>query len=282
MNNLFNTVRALFSSTRSGKPTVRKIRNFHSPNLGRGVDLDIYLPQGYRVNGTQRFPLVIFNDGQDLPRADFVNTLTWMWKKEVVPPFIVVGIYCGPERDREYGTARQMDYKRRGDKASQYSRFVLEELLPYLREHYRFTNEPATTAIAGFSLGGLSAMDIGWQFPEVFGSVGAFSGSFWWRSKAIDPKDPDANRIMQNIIHQWPGPADAQRFWFQTGTDDEQEDRNKNGVIDSIDDTLDVIHELKAKGYSDAAVRYLEIEGGEHDAETWGQAMPDFLDWWLN
>jgi enterochelin esterase-like enzyme len=70
------------------------------------------------------------------------------------------------------------------------------------------------------------------------------------------------------------------RFWFQTGTLDEKADRNKNGVIDSIDDTLDLIVELAKKGYRPFHdIQYLEIEGGEHNLKTWKEAMPDFLKW---
>jgi enterochelin esterase-like enzyme len=67
------------------------------------------------------------------------------------------------------------------------------------------------------------------------------------------------------------------KFWFQTGTNDETDDRNKNGIIDSIDDTTDLIKLLKGKGYAD--IVYREVEGGEHNPKTWGEVLPDFLIW---
>ena len=70
------------------------------------------------------------------------------------------------------------------------------------------------------------------------------------------------------------------KFFFECGEDDEEEDRNQNGVIDSIDDTLDLISELVAKGYDRGnAIDYLQIENGKHDIATWARAMPDFLKW---
>ena len=70
------------------------------------------------------------------------------------------------------------------------------------------------------------------------------------------------------------------KFWLQTGTKDETADRNKNGIIDSIDDTQDLIKELVLKGYvAGGDIRYLEIAGGHHDVETWARAMPEFLRW---
>ncbi|MDP4151034.1 MAG: hypothetical protein Q8943_16630 [Bacteroidota bacterium] len=51
-------------------------------------------------------------------------------------------------------------------------------------------------------------------------------------------------------------------------------------MIDSIDDTQDLIRELDAKGYEAGRdIFYLEIAGGKHDVATWARAMPQFLEW---
>ena len=61
---------------------------------------------------------------------------------------------------------------------------------------------------------------------------------------------------------------------------DEIKDRNQNGIIDSIDDTLDIIKELEIKGYENGKdIYYLELKDGRHDVETWGKALPVFLKW---
>jgi hypothetical protein len=70
------------------------------------------------------------------------------------------------------------------------------------------------------------------------------------------------------------------KFWFQAGTLDEKADRNNNGIIDAIDDTLDIISELIKKGYKPYYdVVYHEVKNGHHDVPTWGKAMPHFLKW---
>jgi enterochelin esterase-like enzyme len=61
---------------------------------------------------------------------------------------------------------------------------------------------------------------------------------------------------------------------------DELEDRNNNGVIDSIDDTIDLLRELQAKGYREGTdFRYLQLKDGKHDVPTWAKALPEFLKW---
>ena len=123
-------------------------------------------------------------------------------------------------------------------------------------------------------------MDLVWGNPSFFSKVGVFSGSFWWRKKAYEDGYDDHNdRIMQVLVREGSF-SKGQKFWFECGTNDEQDDRNKNGIIDSIDDTLDLIKELEAKGYKRGEdIEYVEIEGGEHNLKTWSEAMPIFLKW---
>ena len=55
---------------------------------------------------------------------------------------------------------------------------------------------------------------------------------------------------------------------------------NKNGIIDSIDDTQAVIGELVKKGYEkNRDIYYLELKDGKHDLQTWARAFPLFLKW---
>ena len=51
-------------------------------------------------------------------------------------------------------------------------------------------------------------------------------------------------------------------------------------MIDSIDDTVSLIHELVLKGYDrERDIKYLEINDGGHNAQTWAKAFPEFLVW---
>ncbi len=252
--------------------------NFRSVHLGRKVELDVFLPPDY-FSEKESYPVLYFNDGQDMPAIKLEQTLESLYFQNKIRKIIVVAIHCNTARVQEYGTASCPDFAKRGSQAVKYTQFITKELLPYINSRYNTLTEPKQTAFAGFSLGGLSAFDISWANPDLFSHVGVFSGSFWWRKKALDNGYTDADRIMHSIIRE-SEKRKGMTFWLQTGTEDETKDRNKNGVIDSIDDTLDIIKELKAKGYVlDKNIRYLEIEGGRHNQETWAEALPDFLEW---
>ncbi|GAB3701640.1 hypothetical protein GCM10027592_30040 [Spirosoma flavus] len=266
--------------------TVRHDDSLYSVPLKRTVELDVVLPPHYqsfaemnRQNDVARLPVLYLNDGQDLTRLRIKEVLDSLYEKQAIRPFILVAIHAG-DRIQEYGTAAQADYMSRGSKANLYTDFVLTELIPYVKKKYRVSTDPAQSVFAGFSLGGLSAFDIVFHHPDRFSKAGVFSGSLWWRSKSTeDGYRDETDRIMHALVRKGTYHK-GQKFWFEAGTDDETSDRNNNGIIDAIDDTLDLIKELEEKGYQrNDDIRYVEIAGGKHNQETWSAIMPDFLTW---
>ncbi len=250
---------------------------YPSSFLQRDVTVDFYLPQNI-VDATQ-LPLLFINDGQDLPKFNFLSMLNTMVSDGIIEPIIVVALHCGADRKNEYGTAFITDYKGRGTKAGAYTHFIFDEILPFARKKY---NLPSVRekSFAGFSLGALSALDIVWNKANQFDKVGCFSGSFWWRSRSVDDVyTEDLDRIMHQQIRAGKY-APWLQFFFQCGTLDETADRNGNGVIDAIDDTKDLIQELVKKGYQyPGNITYYELQDGKHDVPSWGLAMPVFLKW---
>ena len=247
--------------------------------LQRQVRITLLLPPGY-YRGSERYPILFLHDGQDINALHLEKTLNRMFQHQEIPPMVVAGIHAGHDRKQEYGVASQADFAGRGSKAFLHARFLTEELRPFLLAHYRLHPEPAHQFVAGFSLGGLSALDMLWHYPQYFSKVGVFSGALWWRSRDLGKGYNDfTDRIMHAEIRRGHYHAGLQ-FWFQAGTEDESSDRNQNGIIDAIDDTLDLIHELERKGYRRGRdIAYLEVAGGRHNQETWGAVIPQFLTW---
>lgn len=247
-----------------------------SEYLERTVLVNLYLPKiEYQP---EQLSVLLINDGQDLLKMPFDEMLNELYSKQEIEPIICIGIHCGPNRKMEYGTAYSADYEGRGAKAGLYSKFIFDELMPFVRKKL---NAPSfkDKSFAGFSLGALSALDIGWNHASEFRKIGIFSGSLWWRRKGYeDGYDDENDRLMHLQIrkgHFYPW----LQFFIECGALDETADRNNNGIIDTIDDALDLIVELKAKGYTDEHIRYLELADGSHDVATWAKAFPAFLKW---
>lgn len=259
--------------------SVQKNLKIHSVYLDRDVVYDIILPPNFTHKND--FNKVLFmNDGQDMETLNMEQILRNLYQNNEIEPFVLVAIHTNENRMKEYGTASMPDYKNRGNLAGKYNAFIMNEFLPHIRNNFHTSARQVDNFFCGFSLSGLSAMDITWNNPTVFSKVGVFSGSFWWRKKAYEEGyDDDKDRIMHNIIKEG-GYNPGQKFWFECGTNDEKDDRNNNGIIDSIEDTLDIISELENHGYKKPVdIVYYEIKDGEHNQKTWSEAMPVFLKW---
>lgn len=256
---------------------VTDMLTIRSKYLKRDVQLHLYLPKN--VANPSSISLLLINDGQDMAVMEYEKILRDLYHQNAIQPVVSVAIGAGKDRIQEYGVAQKKDYMGRGSRAGAYSRFIIAELLPFIKKTL-VISEFKETAFAGFSLGGLSALDMVWSHPDIFSKAGVFSGSLWWRSldQGDENYDDNLHRIMQQQIRTGRY-APGLKFFFQCGKLDESGDRNNNGIIDSIDDTLDHIKELFTKGYQPEDIAYLELDEGRHDVPTWGKAMPVFLKW---
>ncbi|WP_462253413.1 alpha/beta hydrolase [Ferruginibacter sp.] len=275
---LFSSSFLTFETMEREKMTGVIVENYvlESYFLKRDVKVDCYLPSAIQ----EPVNLLLINDGQDLVTMNFSGILENLYENESISPLLCIGIHCSADRKNEYGTAKILDYKGRGAKAGSYTSFIFEELLPFIRKKYSIQSFKEKS-FAGFSLGGLSALDIVWNYPHEFKRVGVFSGSLWWRDTDQDDVDFDetTDRIMHSQIKKG-NYAPWLKFFFEVGTLDETADRNNNGVIDSIDDAISLIDELVAKGYhKETDIKYVELQDGKHDVPTWAKAFPDFLKW---
>lgn len=157
---------------RPGTPQGRVDKaSIHSAALDGRCPLAVYTPPGYHKNGGP-YPLLIVSDGAAyldlIPLPVILDNLIAAGR---IPPVVavLVGRLDAVERDRDLSCHRP------------YTKFLAKEVLPWMRERYRVTAEPARTVVAGSSLGGLAAACAALERPELFGNVLSQSGSFLWR-----------------------------------------------------------------------------------------------------
>lgn len=247
-----------------------------SEELSQSVQVSLFLPPGFSPN--RHYPLLVLNDGQDMDSLQMDRILSEVYKHNIACHFVLAAIHAGENRLQIYGVAGIPDYKKRGNLAKSYADFVVNKVIPEVLQtcglnNFRFH------VMGGFSLGGLSAFDIAWNHPQIFSAVMASSASFWWRSKDLKAGYTDNDRIMHKVVRETPEKPTL-KVWLQSGTLDETADRNGNGVIDSIDDMLDLVQELKKHGFKEKEdLIYHEVIGGKHTLETYGMVLPYFLQW---
>ena len=225
------------------------------------------------------FNLLLLNDGQDMGQLRVKNIVDSLYNKKLILPLVVVGINAF-DRMQEYGVAGYPDYQNNGASAEKYSNFIINELLPFIKKKSAVRKFNSIT-IAGTSLGGLSAFDIAWDNADKIDKVGVLSGSFWFRDKdAADSNySNDKNRIIINKIRS-SRKRPHLKYWFYAGANEETADRDKDGIIDVIDDTKDLIDLIKKKNVCPPQdIVYTEVKEGKHDYESWSKIFPQFLIW---
>ena len=78
--------------------------------------------------------------------------------------------------------------------------YFLQELIPYVDSHYRTTADPSQRGVDGFSLGGFMATKIAAQHPDMFGTVGAFDGLYFYTTPDCQLDDPRDNTFDMSMF----------------------------------------------------------------------------------
>lgn len=225
------------------------------------------------------FNLLLLNDGQDIEKLRVKKIVDSLYKKKRIQPLIVVAINA-LDREDEYGVAGYTDFLKNGTSAGKYDDFIENELYPFIKKMSGVRKFKSIT-IAGCSLGGVSAFNFAWEHADKIDKVGIFSGSFWLRDKdATDPTySDDKNRIIINKIRS-SRKRPHLKYWFYAGGNEETADRDKDGIIDVIDDTKDLTELIRSKNFSAPKdITYIEVKDGEHDYNSWSSVFPQFLIW---
>jgi len=223
--------------------------------------------------------LLLLNDGQMVEQLRVKEIVDSLYELGRIKPLVVVGIHTN-NREQEFGVSDQRDYMNRGTKAKFYEEFIADELYPFVKKRAG-VRKFNSVAIAGFSLGGLSAMDMAWDHADKIDKVGVFSGSFWWRDKSTDDSSysDDKNRIMYAKLKSSRKRPKIQ-YWFYVGGAEENGDRDKDGVIDAVDDMQDIVNLLiEKKDVQKSDLVFTIDPNGHHDWSWWSAKLPDFLIW---
>ncbi len=261
----------------SCKHVKQKEDELYSRHLQRKVKLTvIFTPI---PNDKSQLNLLILNDGQDMEKFRVKEITDSLYKKKLIAPLVIVAVDVG-NRMQEYGVADKPDFDGRGARAGYYDAFINDELYFYAKKEAG-VRKFNSVAIAGCSMGGLSAFDIAWNHPEKIDKVGVFSGSFWWRDKPTSDStySDETNRIMYAKLKASRKKPKLQ-YWFYAGTGEETSDRDKDGIIDVVDDTKDIIALIQRKNIcAPGDIVYKEVKDAKHDYPYWSAVLPDFLVW---
>lgn len=138
-------------------------------------------PDGYQ-RGSERYPVLVLLDAEAelMFRLGVAQAAYLADNADGVPPMIVVGIVNGADRIHDMTPAPTgssvADFKTAGGAAT-FEDFILDDVLPMVRAKYRTLG---MTVLAGFSAGGLLALDMAAHRPGRFQGVIAMDPAIWF------------------------------------------------------------------------------------------------------
>ncbi|MEN9997517.1 MAG: hypothetical protein RI922_507 [Bacteroidota bacterium] len=253
--------------------------------------ITIWKPKDYSTH--KKYAVLYMHDGQML----FDSTTTWNkqeWKvdetiesllaSQSIRDVIIVGIDNNPllrhaeyfpqkpfeSLDKSFQDSLLTQAKRYGStnlfggpiQSDNYLKFIVQELKPYIDNHYSTKKNAANTFIAGSSMGGLISMYAICEYPNVFG--GAACLSTHWPGIFTLENNPIPNGFLTYLSNTLPS-AKKHMIYFDYGT--ETLDKLYEGVqlkVDSI---------MCQKGYSEDNWLTKKYEGADHSENSWAKRL---------
>jgi enterochelin esterase-like enzyme len=231
-----------------------EMQRFRSSILNNERRVFVYTPPGYATEH-EPYGLMVLFDGSAyidyVPTPTIIDNLLSAGK---MPPLVVV---MPDSLSQETRSHELPCYPPHAD-------YLTQELVPWIRENYHVTSDPAHTIVAGSSYGGLAATFAALQASNVFGNVLSQSGSFWWGKDQAD--DPGAEWLTRQFAQREKLPV---RLYMDVGLLERSStpDRDMVGTNRRLHDVL------RKKGYT---VSYSEYAGG-HDYVCWRGTLSDGL-----
>lgn len=268
---------------RGGVPTIRSQpmgqiklhREFASKVEGFPRTCRIYTPDEYEQDPERTFPVLYMHDGQNIfahPQSALIDTwcanltVEKLVAERCIEPWIIVGIDSGMGRLEEYSGWDDETHQTKG-RGEQYTRFIVNELKPWVDRTYRTRKEPRWTGVAGSSLGGLISLYMGQTKPDVFGRIGAFSPTVMWAKRAV--------------FMQWNQHAkNRTRLYIDAGLAESLNIENRE--FDYGNEVRRFFEHVKRLGYDDHEVFFVLEPGGHHHETDWARRLPLAFRWLLS
>jgi enterochelin esterase-like enzyme len=241
------------------KGVTRQMPAFQSKIFaGTTRDWWVYVPAQY--NADSPAAVMVFQDGSGV--KDFVPTVfDNLIAKRDMP--VTVGVFINPGVFEGGRANRSFEYDTLSD---QYSRFLLEEILPEVEKTVKLRHDAASRAIAGISSGAICAFTVAWERPNEFSKVLSWVGSF--TNIASGPTRREGGHNYEALVRKTP--KKPIRIFLQDGANDLD---NANGNWPLANQTL--ARSLQFAGYD-----YRFVFGQGFHSNRHGRAiLPDSLRW---
>ncbi|RYY63574.1 MAG: hypothetical protein EOO12_11935 [Chitinophagaceae bacterium] len=144
------------------------LSRFHEKEIR--MEAAVYLPAGYDSTGATTYPVVYIIPGWGGTHYDAMGRGPRQ-RYGIGQGLPKIYVLLNPETQTQWGLHAFVDSRVNGP----WGRALVEELIPYIREHYKGSPDPAQTFVMGQSSGGYPSLWLPLHYPKAFGGGWAVS-----------------------------------------------------------------------------------------------------------
>ena len=239
--------------------TLKQMPQWHSKTFaGTTRDWWVYIPAQYRAETPAA--VMVFQDG-NAARQYVVPVFDNLIAQGDMP--VTVGIFIEPGGITMPRDNRSFEYDTLSD---QYTRFLLEEILPEVAKTVTLRRDAAGRAIAGQSSGAIAAFTAAWERPNEFSKVLSGIGSF--TNIAAGESLREGGHNYAALVRR--APPKPIRIFMQDGEND----------LDLVAGSWWLANLTMAQSLAYAGYDYMFVPGkGFHNNNHMRAILPDALRW---
>ncbi|NPV02716.1 MAG: alpha/beta hydrolase [Brevinematales bacterium] len=239
-------------------PVKIPLSEYKSDYMSPTPQVVIYLPAGYETNDA-KYPVLYMHDGQNLDKWKIAENVSALVGKGLIPPIIVVGIYHrGDKRIFDYSPTfnKNIGFGETSGGLTNYGKFLVEVVKPYIDSHYRTLAGRENTAVMGSSMGGLASFNLlGW-YPEIFSKAGCLSPILRWNVV-------EGEKLNKHLFFEKDAKIYIDGGWMETVE-----------RWDMIPSMRKILSWLNAFGFTQGKqYYYYELPSGNHNEYDWSMRL---------
>lgn len=196
----------------------------------------VHLPEAYKADGTERYPVMYVLDGKEQFQA-LVAVIEHLSGENLAPKMIVVGIHQN-DRLAELTFGKDSEFPNSEGKGEQFLDYVEKELIPHVDAKYR--SAPYRTFV-GHSVGGLAVVHTLVHRPQLFNSYISLEGALWWDKRQVVK---DAKSVLGQSSYEGKSLFLAMANHLETKPSLKQVRKDKSGNSELIRANLELIDDF--------------------------------------